>query len=106
MEVLKNKSYKNYNYISRYSPFPFYYNKNDKKYLYGLTKQLGEQVPYVLHNLRDYDTLDSLSLTYYGRPDYWWIIADFNRIQDPFIQISKKMSSIKIPSLSNIYFEG
>lgn len=106
MEVLKNKSYKEYSYTSRYAAFPFYYNTNDKKYVYGLTKQLGLDTPYVLHNLRDFDTLDSLALTYYGRPDYWWIIADFNRIQDPYIKLTKKMSSIKVPSISSIYFEG
>ena len=51
------------------------------------------------------DTLDSLALKYYGRPDLFWIIADFNRIQDPFIKLVDYFSIIKIPSLSTLSFE-
>lgn len=37
MEALINKTFKSYNYLSRYSSFPYYYNKNDDKYVQGLT---------------------------------------------------------------------
>ena len=106
MNILKNKSYNNPNYLSRYSSFPYYYNTEDDKYENGITSQLGvEDVPYVLHKVIDYDTLDSLALAYYGRPDYFWIIADFNRIRDPFINLKDHYKSLKIPSISNIYFK-
>ena len=38
-EILTQKTYKEYDYVSRYSVFPFYYNRIDEKYIYGLTSQ-------------------------------------------------------------------
>lgn len=105
MNVLEDKQYKSYNYISRYSSFPFYYNKKDKKYIYGITNQLSKDNEIALHKVVDYDTLDSLSLHYYGRPDYYWVIADYNNIKDPYINLKDKYTSIMIPSLGSIQYE-
>lgn len=104
MDVLKNKQTKSYNYTSRYATFPFYYNEEDKKYIYGLTAQLNNNSIYVLHKITQEDSLESLAYKYYGRPDYYWIIADYNRIQDPYIKLWPNVESLKIPSLSNITF--
>ena len=104
MDVLKDKEYKTYKSISRYTSFPYYYNTKDNKYIYGLTRQLSKDAEYILVNVDERTTLDKLALTYYGRPDYYWIIADFNDIQDPFIKLSDKFKSIKIPSISQIKF--
>ena len=102
MNVLKDKSSKTYLYTSRYATLPYYYNTLDKKYVYGISKNLNTNTDYVLHNLVDSDSLDSLALKYYGRPDLFWVIADFNNINDPYIRLVDKMSSIKIPALSGI----
>ncbi len=102
MNVLKDKSSKTYYYTSRYATLPYYYNTLDKKYVYGISKNLNTNTDYVLHNLVDSDSLDSLALKYYGRPDLFWVIADFNNLNDPYIKLVDKMSSIKIPSLSGI----
>ena len=69
-----------------------------------LTNNLKDSTPFVVHKIQPYDTLDSLSLHYYGRPDYYWIIADFNRIQDPLAKITS-LKSIKIPNISSIEYE-
>ena len=105
MDVLKNKAFIEYDSISRYSKFPYYYHTKDKKFIYGKTAQLSDKTEYIAHKLTWRDTLDSLALKYYGRPDYYWIIADFNRINDPFIHLSDYYNSIKIPTLSTIVFE-
>lgn len=105
MDVLTNKSRKYYDYTSRYSTIPYYYNVNDKKYVYGLTKNLRTDTEYVIHNITDVDTLDSLALKYYGRPDLFWVIADFNRIQDPYIDLYSNFNFIYIPALSGIRYE-
>ena len=102
MNVLKDKSSRTYFYTSRYATLPYYYNTLDKKYVYGISKNLNTNTDYVLHNLLDSDSLDSLALKYYGRPDLFWVIADFNNLNDPYIKLVDKMSSIKIPSLSGI----
>lgn len=104
MDVLKNKQLKEYDYLSRYSPFYIAYNTKDKKYIYEVTNNLKDNTPFVVHKIQPYDTLDSLSLHYYGRPDYYWIIADFNRIQDPLAKITS-LKSIKIPNISSIEYE-
>ena len=105
MDVLKDEAKKSYPYVSRYSSFPFYYHTKDDKYIYGITAQLSDDVVYVAHQVAEKDTLDSLADYYYGRPDLYWIIADFNKIQDPYIDLFKNFTTLKIPSLSNITFE-
>lgn len=105
MDVLKEKQLKNYDYLSRYATFPFYYNSNDNKYIYGITSQLSKENQFVAHKVKQTDTLESLALDYYGRPDFYWIIADFNRICDPFIKLFGNVEIINIPTLSNIEFK-
>ena len=105
MNILKNKSYRTYDYTSRYWTYPYYYNTLDKKYIYGITGQLSDETEYTLHYVTDKDTLDSLALYYYGRPDLYWIIADFNRIQDPYINLFEKYNYIYIPSLSGVKYK-
>ena len=104
MDVLKDKQRKSYEYLSRYASFPFYYNTEDEKYIYGITSQLRDTSLFVAHKITQEDTLDSLSFKYYGRPDLYWVIADFNHIQDPFVKLYGKYKSLKIPTLSNIAF--
>ena len=105
MDVLKEESKKSYTYISRYAPFKFYYHTKDDKYVYAVTSQLNDDVIYVLHHVGQADTLDSLSEKYYGRPDLYWIIADFNKIQDPYVKLWGKYETLKIPQLSNITYK-
>ena len=104
MDVLTNKSYRSYDYTCRYATFPYYYHSVDKKYVYGITGQLSNSTEYTLHTVTDTDTLDSLAQKYYGRPDLYWIIADYNRIQDPYINLFEHYNSICIPSLSSVKF--
>ena len=82
METLKQKKEFKItdDYLSRYSNFPYYYNTRDKKYVDGLTANLQKDSPYVTVSVDFTTTLDGLAAKYYGRPDYFWIIADFNSI--------------------------
>ena len=105
MDVLKNRSQANYDYISRYAKFPYFYHDLDNKYIYGMTRWLKDSTPYVIIKLTPDMTLDSLANKYYGRPDYFWIIADFNRITDPFINLYQTMKEIKIPTISLLEYE-
>ena len=105
MEVLKDKQTKSYEYISRYATFPYYYHKEDNKYVYGMTNLLSDDTTYVVHNVSQEDTLDSLAFKYYGRPDYYWVIGYFNNINDPFEKLSNRFTTIKVPSLSNVQFK-
>lgn len=105
MDILTNKQTRSYNYTSRYAPFPLYYNTQDDKYMYGLTSQLLDSTEFVLHNVVDTDSLDKLAYKYYGRPDLFWVIADYNRIQDSYINLYQNFETIKIPSLSGIRYK-
>lgn len=105
MDVLTNKSKKMYNYTSRYATLPFYYHTVDKRYVYGISNNLRDDTEYVVHMLKDIDSLDSLALKYYGRPDLYWVIADFNRISDPYIKLIDNYNFIYIPTLNSIRFK-
>lgn len=105
MDVLKDKTYKDYEYICRYSSTPYYFNTKDQKYVYGIGEQLGKNIPYVAHKVKDTDTLDYLSLKYYNNPTYFWVIAYFNDIFDVYEKLIDNYKIIKIPSISGIYFE-
>jgi len=103
MDVLTNKQYKSYDRISRYTRFPTFYNKVDNKYMYGTTAHLKDTTPFTLHKVRRGETPDTLALKYYNNPTYYWVILDFNRMQDPFAELKVGMY-IKIPTLSTIQF--
>lgn len=104
MDILTDKKHKTYNRLSRYTIFPTYYNRLDDKYMYGTTSHLKTSTPYVVHIVKQNDTFDLLALNYYGNPTYFWIICDFNRIQDPFKK-PKIGSKVKIPVMSSIDFK-
>lgn len=105
MDILKDKAYKESDTLSRFTSFPYYYNTKDGKYMQGLIAQLSKSTSYVLHKVAREDTFESLALKYYGRPDYYWVIAMFNDEQDSFCGLYNKYDSLKIPSVSNIKFE-
>ena len=104
MNILTHKKYKSYDRLSRYTRFPYYYNTEDNKYMYGTTAHLKDNTPYMLHKVQRGDTYDKLALDYYNNPTYYWIILDFNRIQDPFIEPEEGIY-IKIPTFSAIQFD-
>ena len=49
--------------------------------------------------IRQDDTLSSISNKFYNEPLYWYIIADVNNIDNPFILETGK--SIIIPNINN-----
>ena len=104
MDVLTDKNSTSKGYLSRYSNFPSYFHTLDNKHMQGLTAQLNPNTPSVVIYVTQSMTLESLANKYYGRPDYWWVIADFNRIQDPFLAIYPKYKTLKIPSINSIEF--
>ena len=63
-----------------------------------------EGINFVSHKVVEGDTLDTLALYYYNSPTYFWIIADFNNILDPYAEL-KTGSILKIPTFSNVEFD-
>lgn len=106
MDILKRKSYNSYNYLNRYSSMPYYYNTVDAREIYGTGKQMSKNNSYVLHKIAQTDTLDYLALKYYNNPTYWWVIAYFNDIQNPFLKLSEYYETIMIPNITGIAFTG
>lgn len=104
MESLKDKKYASFDYISRYASVPYYYHTIDNKEIFGLSKNMYKNITWVAHSVISTDTLDKLALTYYNNPTYWWIIAYFNDIQDPFIRLKDYFDILKIPSITNVAF--
>ena len=104
MEVLKDKQYKEYNYFSRYQNVPYYFHTEDKKYISSTTSHINTDTPYVLHEVKINDTLDTLALKYYNNPTYYWIIADFNKIQNPYLKLDEGIK-LMIPIFNEVTFE-
>ena len=104
MDTLKNKRYERFDYTSRYTPVPYYYDTLAQKDVYGIGTQLSKTTAAVSHKVTDFDTLDSLALKYYNNPTYWWIIAYFNDIIDAFEPLLPKHKVIQIPAINSIEF--
>ena len=106
MRVLIDKQYIDYDYTSRYNKFPVYYNTEDNRYVYGLTSNLkiNPEIKSFEYKVQPGDTLDSLALKYYGRPDYYWVIADYNRIKDSLVNLFDKYETLVIPNILSIEF--
>ena len=104
MDTLKNKQYINYDYLSRYTNVPCYYDTIAGKEVYGIGTNVYTTTEYVTHKVENRDTLNSLSLKYYNNPTYWWVIAYYNDIQDAFKPLSERYKTLKIPSISGIEF--
>ena len=104
MDSLKDKKYASFDYVSRYASVPYYYHTVDNKEIYGLGKNMRKDISWVAHKVVSTDTLDKLALTYYNNPTYWWIIAYFNDIQDAFIKLSDKFTTLKIPDIRSLEF--
>ena len=104
MDVLTSKVYKQYSYVSRYSPFPYYYHTVDDKYIYGITAYLDDTTVYTQHIVQRGDTFDNLAMEYYNNPTLFWIICSFNHIRNPYKKLVEGQT-LKIPSISNIRFD-
>jgi nucleoid-associated protein YgaU len=105
MNKLINKQSYSFDYPSRYTGIPYYFDTIKHREVAGICKQIDFNTPYVSHIVESEDTLDSLALSYYNNPTYWWAIAYFNKINDPFIHLKSKYSVLRIPSISSIIFE-
>ena len=103
MNILSNETYKQHNNLSRYALVPIFYNKLDKTYQPGFPMRLRKDIPYIKHIIKAGDTLDSLSLYYYSNPTYYWIIADYNNIFDPFLPLVVG-EQILIPTFQQLEF--
>ena len=101
--ILQSKQYRNYSRLSRYTNTPYYYNPVDERYTLGICRGISKDTPYKVHRISVGDTLDSLALYYYNNPTYYWIIADFNDILNPFIQLVPN-STLKIPTFATVEF--
>lgn len=105
MDKLTNARTNTFDYKSRYTGVLYYFDTEKNRDIYGIGKQIRYDTPYVTHTVVTGDSLDKLALTYYNNPSYWWVIAYFNKINDPFISIPNKFSVLKIPAISSIIFE-
>ena len=72
--------------------------------MYGIGTNLKNTTEFTTHSLKSNDTLHNLALKYYNNPTFWWVIAYFNDIQDPFLQLIDKYTTLRIPSLASVEF--
>ena len=104
MNELKNKHYIQYDYKCRDAQSPVYYNEKYKQEVVGVGSNIKKTTDYIIHNVKPGDTVNSLALKYYNNPTYWWMIVQFNMIFDPFMQLSDRYKTLKIPNMSTVAF--
>ncbi len=104
MDVLKEKFYREYNTLSRYSPFPCYYNTLDNKYMMGSVTNLDQISNYTIYEVQHGESYDLVALKAYGNPTYYWIICNYNNVSDPFLP-PETGTKLKVPVLSDISFK-
>lgn len=104
MDVLRKRQYKQYSKLSKYQLFPIFYHTLDEKYVQGIPANLFDDTAFVWHVVKEGDTYDKLAVYYYNNPVYYWIICDYNRVQNPF-DVPKVGTKIKIPTFSDIQFD-
>lgn len=108
MDILTNKTAKTSNYYSRDNGFYYYYNKLDKKYQMSTKSWLKDIDPseVTTYVVKEGDTYDSIALAYYNNPTKYWIICDYNKIVDPFVE-PKKGTILYLPTLgTKLQFEN
>lgn len=113
MKVLTERTIKSNDFFSRYNGFAYYYNKlseklvrvkdsdgndvidpvtgqpmfrKEGKYNMSTSSWLKDTDNYEAYVVEEGDTYDSIALKKYNNPTYYWIICDFNRIVDPFVE--------------------
>lgn len=100
----KNKGLKQYSYLSRYTSVPVMGDSTAGRQYHGTVKWIDmEDIEYTIYSCKGGETLENLALNFYGNPQYWWVIADANRIIDSFKPLEEGMS-LKIISLNDIKF--
>ena len=61
MEKLTNKRYNSFDYTSRYTTVPYFYDTETHTDVYGIGTQMSSQTAFVSHLVRPEDTLDALA---------------------------------------------
>ena len=60
MEKLINKRYNNFDYTSRYTSVPFYYDTEAQKDIYGIGTQMSNKTAFVSHEVKPEDFADKV----------------------------------------------
>lgn len=98
------KYFKTYDYISRYESFPYFYDKINNRYFYGLSSNIREDLPYILYKVKPGDSYDSIAYDHYGNALFYWVICDFNRIADA-LSTPEVNTELKLPALNSVVFK-
>lgn len=97
----KEVGLKQYSYLSRYTSVPLMHDAKGNQY-HGTVKWT-EETTGSTYKVKVGDTLEKIALAYYGNPNFWWVVADANRILDPFEELEEGRV-LKIISLNDIKF--
>lgn len=102
-DTFKEKQYRIASKLSRYSNVPSYNSTLDGCWFNGTYSGIAKGTLSRPHTVKYGDTLDSLSLYYYNNPTYFWLIADFNNIIDPYKDLVPG-EVLNIPTFSFVEF--
>jgi hypothetical protein len=97
-----------YNKISRYSVYRLIINYENETYTETAnqtTMDDSTEDKYYQVQKTDENRLDIISNNHYSSPIYWWVIAQANKIVDPFDV--KEGTILRIPAFNSLWnYEG
>ena len=62
----RTRNFRQYDYISRYESFPYFYDDYNNRYYYGITANLNSDTPYAAYTVKTGDTYDSIAYDVYS----------------------------------------
>ena len=90
-----NSAYNKKNPITPYmDSYPIDYQDGDVSVERRGVDGLPAHTQRSIHTVKDGETIQSIAYQYYGDSGYWGIIADVNRIYDPFEDVVADMELI------------
>ena len=71
--------------MDRYKEYSSIETIDGIKFVHGLVhNEINYSGDITVHEIQTGETLDSISYTYYNSPEFWWVIAWYNNIINPF----------------------
>jgi hypothetical protein len=97
---VQDMGFKEYPHLSRYATVRVFRDREGQLF-HGSVMWTRDDLPFTLYEVKQGDTIEKIANEQFGNPTYSWIIADANRIVDPFLplEIGRQLKIISLNSL-------
>lgn len=90
--------------VSRYRETTIITLNDNPHFGFRPLRNIDQRVEDIYHEILYGDTLQRIAWQVLGDARYWWVVADFNDIIDPFEDLLPG-TQLRLPSISRLYME-